>query len=275
MKGTNMLMTEDSRRADGLEDPPQCNYNGDAYVQGSTFPDCGSDPVVTLSDENPAPAGATLVINSTAIGQFVGPCLNNGNRPEGFCTEQEKYGINRGAPNTLPAVTGTASAEVTNIFLGDATSDGLAVCKCADGTVYDCPVLPTCDPGSHCCSGPLSIPGSPLPSCSQLLANPPNVSGLGLAGAFTALANPTIGDEAITDLLQAGTWSALATSISDTDTTLTLVDASSFPSSAEFGAIENEQISWTGKSGNQLTGVTRGFNSSAITAHSAGVTVVY
>ena len=91
LKGTNMLMTEDSRRADGKEDPPQCDYTADSFVQGSTFPDCASDPVVTLSDQNPAPVGAALVINSTAIGTFTGACLNNPNRPDDFCTEQEKY----------------------------------------------------------------------------------------------------------------------------------------------------------------------------------------
>ena len=194
LKGTNMLMTEDSKRADGQEDPPQCDYtNLDTYVTGSTFPDCAQDPVITLSDQNPAPVGAALIINSTAIGQFTGPCEGNPDRPANFCTEQEDYGTGRGSSNTLPAVTGAASAEMTNIFLGGQTTD-LAVCKCpADD--FSCP--------AENCIGPLSVPGSPLPRCSQLLENPPNVSGLGLAGAFASPSTPTIGDIVVTDLLQA------------------------------------------------------------------------
>jgi len=282
--GTNMLMTEDSRRADGQEDPPECDFtNSDTYVVGSTFPDCGSIPVLTLSDQSPAPIGAALVINSTAIGQFVGSCAHNPNAPAGWCTDQEAYNT-RGTPNTLPAVTGTASAEMFNIFLGGATTDQ-AVCACADiPPSYSCPVVTPCAAGSTCCSGPLSLLGHPLPSCSQLSQSPPNISGAGLAGAFTALANPTIGDEVITDLLQAGTWSTLATSIGATDTTITLVDASSFPTTSfpnggsiasAPAAIEGEEITYTGKSGNQLTGVTRGFNLTTATAHSAGATVVH
>jgi hypothetical protein len=270
MKGTSMLMTEDSKRADGQEDPPQCDYtNSDTYVTGSTFPDCGSDPVVTLSDQNPAPVGAALVINSTAIGQFTGPCLGNPDRPDNFCTDQESWGTGRGIPNTLPAVSGPASAEITNIFLGGSTTD-LAICRCPQDD-FSCP--------AENCIGPLSVPGSPLSSCGQLLANPPTVSGLGLAGAFTALSNPTIGDEVITDVLQAGTWATLATSISATDTTLTLVDASSFPSSGDVSiaraGFASEEISYTGKSGNQLTGATRGIKGTTAAAHSAGAPVVW
>ena len=203
LKGTNMLVTEDSKRADGQEDPPQCDYtNSNTYVQGSTFPDCAQAPVITLSDQTPAaPAGAALVFNSTAIGQFIGPCLYNPNRPENFCTDQEGYST-RGLPNTLPSVTGSASAEMYNIFLAGMTTD-LAVCDCADERSFSCPVVTPCEAGSTCCSGPLSIPGSPLPSCKQLLASPPNVSGLGLAGAFTSPAQATIGDIVVTDLLQA------------------------------------------------------------------------
>jgi hypothetical protein len=270
MKGTSMLMTEDSKRADGQEDLPQCDYtNSDTYVVGSSYPDCGQEPVVTLSDQNPAPVGATLIIDSTAIGQFNGPCLDNPQRPDNFCTDQESWGLVRGLPQTLPAVSGSAGAEVTNIFLGSTTD--LAVCKCQNPSDFSCPASQ--------CTGPLSVPGTPLPSCGQLLANPPTVSGVGLAAAFTALANPTIGDEVVTYLMQAGTWTTLATSISATDTTLMLVDASSFPSSGNVSiaraGFDSEEISYTGKSGNQLTGATRGIKGTTAAAHSAGEPVVW
>jgi len=52
--------------------------------------------------------------------------------------------------------------------------------------------------------------------------------------------------------------SKLANSISATQTTLTLTDASSFPAEAGIVYIDNELIAFSGKSGNTLTGCTRG-----------------
>ena len=195
LKGTNMLMREDCRPANGQEDPPQCDFtNADTYVQGSTFPGCEQPPVITLSDQNPAPAGAALVMNSTAIGQFAGPCLDNPNRPANFCTDLEDYST-RGLPFTLPLVTGTACGEICNIFMGETTD--LCLCNCSDGS-WACP--------QSLCTGPICVQGAPLPSdsnvCSSVAA--PSVSGLGLAGAFTSCANPTtIGEIVVTNLLQA------------------------------------------------------------------------
>jgi hypothetical protein len=197
LKGTNMLMTEDSKREDGQEDPPACNYNDpDTFVNGSTFPECASPPEVTLTDQNPAPAGAALVLNSTAIGQYVGTCdSEDPNRPAGFCTDEEAYDTPRGLPNTLPAVTNKACSQMTNIFLGNATTDK-AVCACQNPLDFDCP--------ESQCTGPLCFTGSPLPQgCSQLTGSTPNVSGLGLAGAFSSPAQATIGDIVVTDVLVA------------------------------------------------------------------------
>jgi len=67
-------------------------------------------------------------------------------------------------------------------------------------------------------------------------------------------------------------YSTLASDISDTDTTITLVDASSFPTSGTI-RIAEEQITYTGKSGNNLTGCTRGANSTTAKAHKKGVYV--
>jgi hypothetical protein len=228
LAGTNMLMTDDSRRADGQEDPPKCDYtNPDTFVSGSTFPDCASYPKITMTDENPAPVGAAQVLNSTAIGTYTGTCASDDpNRPSDFCTDQEDFST-RGTVVTLPAVTGSACAEMTDIFYGGQTIDGLAVCDCADKTCsnnkslacltdndcggppntckmsFSCPVLTPCAAGQRCCTGPLCVTGSKLPSCSQLTGSSPSVSGLGLAGAFTAPAQATISDIVVTDLLQA------------------------------------------------------------------------
>jgi hypothetical protein len=232
LSGTNMLMMEDSRRADGQEDPPACDYTSDTFVSGSTFPECASYPVITISDQNPAPVGAAQVLNSTAIGIYTGSCdPDDPNRPDNFCTDQEAYAT-RGSPNTLPGVTGSACSEIYNIFLAvglqSYTVDGRAVCSCSDkkcsnnsslsctadsdcsgptGTYcswsYSCYIPSACTGNEVCCTGPLCVQGSPLPSCSQLTGPSPSVSGLGIAGAFTSPAGATVGDEAITDLLQA------------------------------------------------------------------------
>lgn len=60
--------------------------------------------------------------------------------------------------------------------------------------------------------------------------------------------------------------------ITDSATTLTLVDASSFPSSGTV-LIGEELITYSGKSTNDLTGLTRGTSGTTAAAHSSGVTV--
>jgi hypothetical protein len=75
----------------------------------------------------------------------------------------------------------------------------------------------------------------------------------------------------------------LYSDMTNTATTMTLYDASRFPSGGGTVLIENECISYTGKSGNQLTGLTRGasftmfvggstktFSGGAAAVHSAG-----
>jgi hypothetical protein len=230
LSGTSMLMTENSRRADGEEDPPKCDYtNIDTFVEGSTFPDCASYPEITLSDENPAPVGAAQVLNSSAIYSYTGTCdPDDPNRPANFCTDEEAYDT-RGTVVTLPGVTGTACGEMDNIFVAEGlsafTHDGRSVCSCSDKKCSnnsslsctadsDCPgptgtyckwsfscLAPPCDEGTVCCTGPLCTQGNPLPSCAQLTGSSPSVAGLGLAGAFTAPAQATISDIVVTDLL--------------------------------------------------------------------------
>ena len=76
-----------------------------------------------------------------------------------------------------------------------------------------------------------------------------------------------------------GTLSTAATStineggtFSDSDTTLTLTSGSAFPSSGTI-AIGSELITYTGKSTNDLTGLTRGALGTSAAAHSNGATV--
>jgi hypothetical protein len=63
--------------------------------------------------------------------------------------------------------------------------------------------------------------------------------------------------------------STLASAISATDTTIPLVDASTFPNSGTV-KIGDELITYTGKDGNNLTGATRGTGGTTAVAHAAG-----
>ncbi|HUO36735.1 MAG TPA: hypothetical protein VMU34_02285 [Mycobacterium sp.] len=75
----------------------------------------------------------------------------------------------RGAVQSLPVVSGTATGEVFNVK----------------------------SPGSN--FGPFSITGGPF-GCDLLLAPTPVITGAGLAGAFVALNQPQLGDIIVTNL---------------------------------------------------------------------------
>jgi hypothetical protein len=66
--------------------------------------------------------------------------------------------------------------------------------------------------------------------------------------------------------------STLASAITATDTSIPLVNASCFPSSGTI-KIDNEIITYTGKTGNTLTGAHRGSQGTTAAAHAAGATV--
>jgi hypothetical protein len=62
--------------------------------------------------------------------------------------------------------------------------------------------------------------------------------------------------------------SYLSSDISATDTTITLLNASSYPATGTV-VIESEEIAYTGLSGNSLTGCVRGVNNTVAASHSA------
>jgi len=73
---------------------------------------------------------------------------------------------------------------------------------------------------------------------------------------------------------EAGTFtSTLASSINTSVTTLTMASASSFPTSGRV-VIGSEIITYTGVSGNTLTGLTRGALGTTAASHSSGATVI-
>lgn len=68
--------------------------------------------------------------------------------------------------------------------------------------------------------------------------------------------------------------SYLSASLSASATSLSLLDGSSYPSSGVI-IINSEQIAYTGITGNTLTGLTRGYNSTTAASHIAYSTVTY
>ncbi len=73
-------------------------------------------------------------------------------------------------------------------------------------------------------------------------------------------------------LTYSGPSTTLNGTISSSATSIVLADASSFTATGTI-LIDNERISYTGKSTNTLTGCTRGFNSTAAATHTTGATV--
>ncbi len=73
-------------------------------------------------------------------------------------------------------------------------------------------------------------------------------------------------------LTYSGPSTTLNGTISSSATSIVLTDASSFTATGTI-LIDNERISYSGKSTNTLTGCTRGFNSTAAATHTTGATV--
>lgn len=69
-----------------------------------------------------------------------------------------------------------------------------------------------------------------------------------------------------------GARTTLVTALTKTSTSAVLSDASRFPTSGSFW-INNEKVAYSGKSGDTLTGLTRGYDSTTATVHAAGSTI--
>jgi hypothetical protein len=89
-----------------------------------------------------------------------------------FCTADDPQST-RGNVFTLPSVTGTATAEILQSRFSTQ----------ADGNI-----------------GPFSETGSPF-VCGASLDSPPSAAGASLSAAFTALAQPALGDIVVTTVL--------------------------------------------------------------------------
>jgi hypothetical protein len=128
------------------------------------------------------------------------------------------------------------------------------------------PLLPTTTRATVS-QGTFSISGA-TPNCSQTsnekdITNVANkINGLGYGDGINQVTTNTYN--------ASDTFTTLGTSISDTDTTITLTDASAFASSGEIRIME-ERITYSGKSSNDLTGCVRGTSSTDALEHKAGV----
>lgn len=66
----------------------------------------------------------------------------------------------------------------------------------------------------------------------------------------------------------------LSASLSETATTITVVDTAGFPSTGSRGFVGQEEFSWTGTTSTTFTGVTRGINNTKAQEHASGQKVL-
>jgi len=147
--------------------------------------------------------GSAILISTSAIGTVSSPggaCTKAGTNCFGtgfgtdckFCTADDPQS-SRGTPQTLPAVTGIAAGKVFNHLHISATPPG------GQPTAQPGNPTPTPPVGVVLDLGPFATFGGTFP-CSQILPTPPtppSLSGSGVAGAFTTLNQPPIGDTVI------------------------------------------------------------------------------
>lgn len=104
--------------------------------------------------------------------------------------------------------------------------------------------------------------GTRITSSDYPSADPDDLGKIGNIGYGTVKKIPA-------RAIVAGALDYLDAWITDIQTTLNLVDAAEFPTSGTIG-IDEEEISYTGKTGNQLTGCTRGVNLTTAAPHTRG-----
>jgi hypothetical protein len=203
MQGVNLFFSEDSASpvcaanpascSAGSNDPDVCNpANGLVFNPPvPAYPYCGAPPVIALSGAGPA--GSAVILNTTAIGQATGVC---GQAGPNFCTDAAPYAV-RGAPQTLPSITGIAEGIIYNAN----DLEGETICNCPNGETGcapgDCVVDATHPHGG------LTLVGSPIAAPVPVCNGTASLSGLGTAGAFTSLSNPSTYDEVVNYVLVA------------------------------------------------------------------------
>jgi hypothetical protein len=241
--------------------PPKANGKPDCTAKvkldGSQFafrpPGCSGEActgvraiIISFSDLSPIPTGTELytcnvTINSTASNMsYPLTCSNPG------ASDPNGGALPASCSNGAIMVGGGGGGTPTN------TPGG------GGGT-------PTNTPGG----------GGGTPTNTAGVGTPTNTAGVGTptnTGGATHTPTTTPSGGATNTRTPIVGQSTLASAITATDTTIPLTDASRFPNSGTI-KIDNEQITYTGRSGNTLTGATRGANGTTATAHVAGAQV--
>jgi hypothetical protein len=225
-------------------------------------------------------ANATIKKEATAFGLLPSGCSGTA------CTGVRAlvFGIKASTANKLIpdgsvlytcnfAISGTAAdatypLTISNVVMSFPSPPGgqIAGATGVSGSVIVGVVPPTNTPGVQPTNTPVVAPTNTpggLPTATKTPAVQPSATA---AATNTAVATAT----------NTPVPAKLAAAIGATDTTLTVNDASSFSSSGGTIQIGSEQITYTGKSGNTLTGLTRGANGTTAATHAVGdvVTVV-
>jgi len=259
-----------------------------AQAGGELLCSAGSNDGNTCQSHADCPGGACVVVQGVCNDQSGYPCDCAGATCNGTaCTGGPFSG--QSCDTAYNCDTGVACQGSQKVCVGGSASGALlppgypclnnqqcdsSQCRstglvCKAGTAYssyscgqdaDC-----CTPDTSCpvgaCFSPATVP-TPTATASKTrtaatLTPPP--SGRPTA-TLTASATPTA--QAV----------RLAASIGATDTTLTVDNASSLPNSGTV-RIDSELIIYTGKLGNQLTGLTRGANGTTAASHSKNALV--
>jgi len=171
LTGVNLTFTQDA----GLSPVP--------YPPPATPPPGSQPPVIVLSGTGPA--GSGIVLNSSAIGTATGTCTSAqvtavavSGPDKIYCTDDDPQS-SRGNPNTLPQVTGNATATITN----------------TNQSTQPAP--------NNKQIGPFGYSGIPY-NCAKLALSPPTLEGAAVAGAFTSLNQPTTSDIVVRNVFLPG-----------------------------------------------------------------------
>jgi hypothetical protein len=187
------------------------------------------------------------------------------------CQESQKVCVGSGESGVLPS--GYPCLNDQQCESSQCRSTG-RLCKA--GTTYsgypcsqdsDC-----CTPDTSCPAGACFSPATgptPTGTATSLRTATPSRTG----AAATPTPSPSVrASVTATAAASPAAQIHLATSIGATDTTLAVDNASSLPNSGTV-LIDSERIVYSGKSGNQLTGLTRGANGTTAASHSANALV--
>jgi hypothetical protein len=234
---------------------------------GTSAGEC-CDVTFNCSDGSPCTGSAKLCLS----GDFKGaPCLNNSQCVTGVCAATGKLcaGVCQGGTNANQFCFADEDCP------GSTCASDFQSFSCVDDS--DCCVDQPCPTGI--CQGVAATPtptrGTPTPTRTRSVSPTRTPTGATPtptptpSGGVTATATPTPVPTATGSPIPTA---RLVSSVSATQSTISVDDATAFPGSGTL-LIDTEQMSYTGKLGNTFTGVQRGVNGTTATTHATGSAV--